>query len=335
MNSDFNIRVHPCSRSQAPFVLSSEFDTIQNMKAKEYYAGLEKESINCPICNSSDQTKLAKGDRYAMGIETCGCNQCGLIFVNPRPTAAEMKNFYETSYRKFYESTEKPSEQYVLDGPFIPRAKFVVQCLLKSIDSKQPIKVLDIGCAEGTLLKTIGDAFPNATLVGTEPDPNFADYAQQTTRAKISTGDFASFLDAKTETGFDLVTFTHVLEHILDPNDFMQQVKSVLKPDGLCYVEVPNIHSKETSRLGQVHLGHVLSMSPPNLEFLVLKNGFDVVEQLVSGLPARTPAMAILAKNTDESDRNPPLIPRDKVEAIFARYRENVAMNILAQEENE
>ena len=300
------------------------------MSPDVYYTSLQKENIDCPVCASSKYVKISKGDRYQMGVETCGCNSCGLIFINPRPTKIEMDNFYRTNYRKYYESIETPTDEYVAKGPFIPRANFVVEKLAEHLDVKAEFKLLDIGCAEGSLLKRIGDTFPNALLYGIEPDPNFGEYARQTTRATISTGDFEELLGAEDLTEFDVVTFTHVLEHILEPHEFLQRIKKIMKPNALCYVEVPNIHNKRTKGRGHIHLGHVLSWSPQNLKWLLLKNNFGIVDAYLEGLPAKTPAMAYMVKNAGSQRLNK--ISKQEVGKIIEQYKADVAEEILLDE---
>lgn len=301
--------------------------------ATEYYNKLEKEQIKCPVCNSKKYLKISKGDRYGMGLDTCGCKNCGLLFINPRPTKAEMDNFYATNYRKYYESVEHPSREYVANGPFIPRADFVVEKLIDHLDVDAAIKFLDIGCAEGTLLKTIGEKFPNAVLHGIEPDPNFGEYARQTTRASIITGDFEELLGSGELRDFDVVTFTHVLEHILDPHDFLQRIKKVMKPDALCYVEVPNIHTEKTKGRGHIHLGHVLSLSPQNLKWLLVKNGFSILAEYLEGLPAKTPAMAYMLKNNAAQALTE--LSAGESQSIIEKYKTDIAEGILVESGDE
>lgn len=298
------------------------------MNADEYYNSLEKEEVNCPVCDSDDQTRLSKGDRYGMGVESRGCNRCGLIFINPRPTEKEMQKFYATNYRRYYESVEKPTDEYVQAGPFVPRANFVVDCISAHFVKDATFKVLDIGCAEGTLLKTISERFPNAELHGLEPDPNFAQFARERSGAKVLTGDFSEALTNGLESGFDLVTLTHVLEHVLNPTPFLQQIKAILKPTGYCYVEVPNISNDRTRYLGHVHLGHVLSFSPQNLSQLLCSNGLAIENEYLSGLPAKTPAMGFMTRRFGSPVRTEPLAEK-QIEDIFERFKSKVAMKIL------
>ena len=46
------------------------------------------------------------------------------------------------------------------------------------------------------------------------------------------------------------MTFWAVLEHLLEPGQFLAKAESVLKPDGLCFVLVPNMKSLAARLLG-------------------------------------------------------------------------------------
>jgi SAM-dependent methyltransferase len=49
---------------------------------------------------------------------------------------------------------------------------------------------------------------------------------------------------------FDAVTLWAVVEHLLEPKQFLAKAWSVLKPDGLCFVLVPNMKSLAARLLG-------------------------------------------------------------------------------------
>jgi predicted SAM-dependent methyltransferase len=50
-------------------------------------------------------------------------------------------------------------------------------------------------------------------------------------------------LAEKTET-FDLVTLSHVIEHLYDPIDVLKTCHKILKPGGRLWLETPNLESK-------------------------------------------------------------------------------------------
>ena len=52
------------------------------------------EYINCPYCNLDNSKFWAKENGYT----AVKCNECGFIYVNPRPSLQVIKNAIETGY---------------------------------------------------------------------------------------------------------------------------------------------------------------------------------------------------------------------------------------------
>lgn len=259
-----------------------------------FYNTLKKEIIDCPICQSNHFTVLYNNDRYKMGVQTVICNQCSLIYINPRPIEEEMAEFYKNSYRKFYESIEVPTEEYINNGPFIPRAKFVLNVLKPYLSEANCF--MDIGCAEGTLLNLIEEEYPKIKTYGIEPSTRFGEYANQKIKGKIFVNNYQKFIKQNPNQKFDILAITHVLEHILNPITFLENIKLMMRTDSILYIEVPNIMDNRVAGIGAIHIGHVLSFDPLTLKILLETCGFEIVEFFTKGLPAKTPAMSVICK---------------------------------------
>lgn len=295
---------------------------ISRAEAAEFYRGVEKEEIACPVCQADNNRILFDRDRFGMGISTSGCLKCGLVFVNPRPTSMEMTRFYREHYRKFYESIEIPTQEYIDNGPFAERAQFVVE-KLKSLDAREWKTVLDIGCSEGTFIRTFKQAFPASECYGLEPDANFAQFARENSGAKtIVNSTFQEFFESHSQ-AYDLITLSHVLEHLLNPQEDLDAIRKLLNADGVFYVEVPNVMHASVQGIANIHLGHVLSLSPFSLQVLLQQSGFEIKEFFTEGLPAKTKSMAAICQVAD-SDKGSLQIQwpeTEKVESWLADYQ--------------
>jgi SAM-dependent methyltransferase len=58
------------------------------------------------------------------------------------------------------------------------------------------------------------------------------------------------FLSHSFEQSFDAVTFWAVMEHLFEPQRFLQKARSILKPGGLCFILVPNMNSLAIKLIG-------------------------------------------------------------------------------------
>src|SRR5262252_8120247 len=70
------------------------------------------------------------------------CQQCGLGFVNPRPTLAEMQKYYPA---KYYQGPPTKSHEEYLQRRFRAEASYLT-VLERGAGSK---RLLDVGCANG------------------------------------------------------------------------------------------------------------------------------------------------------------------------------------------
>jgi 2-polyprenyl-3-methyl-5-hydroxy-6-metoxy-1,4-benzoquinol methylase len=296
------------------------------MKPYNYYSSLEKENTLCLLCSSSAMELLGVGDRYGMGIKTVSCKSCGLFFTNPRPTQLAMDEFYKTKYREFYESVEKPTIEYIKKGPFQARANFVANALKPYISSSDDKRLLDVGCADGTLLKTMSERFPGLSISGLEPNPNFASFAKQYAgTSNIFTGSLKKYLDDSKPENFDVITITHVLEHMPRPVETLLHLKSLLKEQGLLYIEVPNVLDNRVKGIGAVHIAHIISFYPKTFETCIKMAGFEIVEFFLEGLPAMTPSMAAIARPSEKVAYEFNLdISRDEIEKSQKQYKKNI-----------
>jgi 2-polyprenyl-3-methyl-5-hydroxy-6-metoxy-1,4-benzoquinol methylase len=98
--------------------------------------------------------------------------------------------------------------------------------------------VLDVGCHMGGFGYAIKKR-SGAEVWGIEPHPKTANVARQCLDHVIN-GIFSSDLPIP-DSYFDVVTFTDVLEHMVDPWSALKLASQKLKPDGCVVVSLPNL----------------------------------------------------------------------------------------------
>ena len=162
-----------------------------------------------------------------------------------------MKKLVSTNFSKFYEVNEfvaqstpmrthyqsrNPLERWIWHGKLE-----VMKKMLRRIDYK---KVLDIGCGDGGLLETLS---PKSNYTGIDISPTQLAYfksvlpqlrKQHPGKISLKLGD-AKNLPFQTST-FDLVLACDVLEHVLEPQTTLHEIKRVLKPGGVALFSIPN-----------------------------------------------------------------------------------------------
>ena len=103
-------------------------------------------------------------------------------------------------------------------------------------------KVLDIGCGGGFMVEAFGrfardavgvDISENSIAYARKHWPQFRFYAEDLTRF------------AKRSETFDFVFSSEVLEHVLDPHEFMRAVQACVRIGGFVYISAPDVGHKK------------------------------------------------------------------------------------------
>jgi SAM-dependent methyltransferase len=132
-------------------------------------------------------------------------------------------------------------------------------------------KVLDVGCGQ----KPYEDLFPADRYIGLELDTP-GNRLRKRADSFYDGGAFP-FPDGD----FDSVVINQVLEHVFTPDDFLREVRRVLKPGGALLVTVPFLWDEHE----QPH--DYARYSSFGVRSLLEKNGFEIREQRKSVADAR------------------------------------------------
>lgn len=115
--------------------------------------------------------------------------------------------------------------------------------LIKYITSGKHV-VLDVGCALGINGKYLIDNSYASEVVGIEYDEDMAQEASSN-NSKVFCGDLndnkfrESVLNANYT--FDYILFGDILEHLYDPLKVLNELRTMLKPNGQIIISLPNI----------------------------------------------------------------------------------------------
>jgi 2-polyprenyl-3-methyl-5-hydroxy-6-metoxy-1,4-benzoquinol methylase len=201
------------------------------------------EIVPCDLCGSTEAEKLLDGIDWEFGLNEqlrlVQCNQCRLIYLNPRPTLSSIPLIYPPSYGFFCRSKGLrhllKSAYYKMTAPY------------PYLDGVKPGKILDVGCATGDTNYPYGE---NGSLrqlkrkgwnvSGLEPDENAAKIARSY-GIYIHSGRLSDI--GTLGERFDVVRFNHVLEHSASPMKDLSIAAALLNKNGRLIVSGPNIAS--------------------------------------------------------------------------------------------
>lgn len=157
------------------------------------------------------------------------------------------------------------------------RHRFNLELIKKTYIRNTDFSLLDIGCSGGEFLELALDTGIYAE--GVEINPKFADKARKRTNSIVYEGDICEVSIPKK---YDVINLTEIIEHVLDPNKFLNRIFEVLNPGGMIFITtMPNnssikirIFKCKNPMIRETFSHHVL-YNPKSMKFLLQKNGFS------------------------------------------------------------
>jgi SAM-dependent methyltransferase len=199
--------------------------------------------MRCPICDQPLRpTRVHALDRLATGdgpFTITECASCRYGVTIPQLTDEELARYYPIEYYEdFYEHSAEGGGGLLhrLRGRF--RAWSAERRYRRPpylLDGTIPGRVLDVGCGSGDLLEHF--ARRGWETYGIDPSSS-ATAAAARRGARVHHG---TLRDQPWQPGsFQLITFQHSLEHIVEPIDALRRARALLATGGLLLVAVPN-----------------------------------------------------------------------------------------------
>jgi SAM-dependent methyltransferase len=175
---------------------------------------------NCPCCTYQYKTPFYT---TPTGQNIVACGRCKMVYaVNTAHVDYSNDSIYAAP------TYDLQTEHY----------KSIIRNVMKNSSINVTASVLDVGCATGGLIAEFSDmGFHKVTG---------ASLSQSEVNCCVERGLDAHVVDIcgenppAPEQAYDLVTLTHVLEHVPDVQGFLEGLARWVKPTGSVYIEVPN-----------------------------------------------------------------------------------------------
>ncbi|OIO40378.1 hypothetical protein CO154_01925 [Candidatus Pacearchaeota archaeon CG_4_9_14_3_um_filter_31_7] len=209
---------------------------------------MDLETVKCDICNSLNYKLLFKTKDIQFEnngqFDIVKCENCGLIYLNPRPTKKEIEKYYPKEYKPYQSKDEKSEKSRKTSNIFYKVMRFLAG--KKSITGINEIfdkilegKVLDLGCGSGELLKELKEK--GFECYGVEMDKNAVEICRKN-NLKVIQGDIQEYIK-KINAKFDVIILSHVLEHLYNPSFVIREISRILADDGVFIIAIPSADS--------------------------------------------------------------------------------------------
>lgn len=191
--------------------------------------------MKCVLCDNTTFTTVTGKLRNNISHKVVRCSKCSLVSLeNPMSNTVD---YSAKEYRKLHSpvlgKTLSPKEMFDLQIQFQRNRIIRIRNLLKPKST-----VLEIGSSTGHFLFSIKDMVKK--VVGIELEPRHAEFARKYCKIEVHDKPLGETpLDLQQ---FDIIFMFQVFEHISNPLEFLLLCKKYLKPNGIIYIEVPNVN---------------------------------------------------------------------------------------------
>lgn len=210
------------------------------------------------------------GRRHFAVVQCCDCGTHRIL-----PRALQTQAAAEGLYNEYQQPGVLADQETEFVGQMLRRFDLV------KLSFKPGLKVLDVGCGNGCLLDGICQKF-DCGGKGIDVDKRrIATALARKSRARFECGLFDS---SKIDEWYDVVISTAVIEHVIDPLGFLQQLAATLPKGGSLFLLTPNAASlnyrllrswwRELLSIGE----HIYLFTPESLAACATKAGFELTQ---------------------------------------------------------
>ncbi|HEX7845665.1 MAG TPA: class I SAM-dependent methyltransferase [Chitinophagaceae bacterium] len=235
---------------------------------------------NCPVCGSWKIGSALSAKDHTVSKETFAifeCADCSQRFTQDVPDANSIAPYYKS---EDYISHTNTSKGFINNLYQKVRKRTIAgkRKLLQKTTGLTKGSLLDIGSGVGSFAFEMKSNGWEVTAL--EPDADAREVAKQLYGIELKDTSTLYQLPANS---FDAITLWHVLEHVHDLHEYVEQLRNLLKDTGKLFIAVPNYTSNDAKVYREYWAAydvprHLYHFSPSSLKTLVEKHGMKIEE---------------------------------------------------------
>jgi 2-polyprenyl-3-methyl-5-hydroxy-6-metoxy-1,4-benzoquinol methylase len=234
----------------------------------------------CPLCSSKEIFPFLNCTDHLVSkkeFEIYKCSGCDFIFTQNYPEESETDYYYKSDDYISHSDTNKniiDKTYQVVRNIMLVRKKRIIEKILKLASGC----ILDIGSGTGHFLNTMYKA--GWEISGVEINLKAREYAKSKFNLDLISPESIKMLS---DNSFDCITLWHVLEHFHDPDKYFEEIRRLLKPEGVGIIALPNCNSFDSKHFGKDWAAydlprHLWHFSPVTFSLFADKNSFSISE---------------------------------------------------------
>ncbi len=235
---------------------------------------------SCPVCACRDKKvlqtivmKVPENYHLPESYDVAVCNKCGLVYADTRASMEDYDWYY--THCNFYGDDSKDDH--------VQRFK-IVEDLLDKYVSKEAV-LLEMGAGNGRFgmeLKEHGYIH----IAGTDPSEESVRRLRENGITSYVANIYSEVPMEENEK-YDGIFLFEVAEHLLIPGKGIENVRKMLKKDGIFMISIPDysqIGEELSSIPNYFNLEHINYFSEKTLDYLLALNGMERIAQMRTGV---------------------------------------------------
>lgn len=232
----------------------------------------------CPICNLERFESFLKIKDHSISGEYFNleiCASCRFIITSPRPDTEQLGAYYQSENYISHSDTNTG----LVNKIYRRIRQFTIKQKLALIRKfHQNPKLLDIGSGAGYFLNECQTQGFNC--FGIEPDLNTRSNSINKFNIQVFDELYINQIPAES---VDVITMWHVLEHVPELNQRLEEIRKILKPNAYLIIAVPNCNSFDASYYKEYWAGydvprHLWHFTPETIINLLRRYSFSHIE---------------------------------------------------------
>jgi len=226
----------------------------------------------CPPCDKKTKyTEIKKhySEEFQYEFSILECTECKTLMTHPFLTTEQLDDYYQDEEINGEGKYRRWKKKY----------RYIHNWINKFVNLEN-INVVEIGSNSGNLLRYFKET-SNCKVLGIELSKKCKSYSESINKVPVF-NDYLSKYNQIYHEKTDLALLVHTFEHILEPDKFLEELKTIIKNNGHIYIEIPNGRMKEFELLADIANPlcipfHSYLYNMDSVESILTKHGFTTI----------------------------------------------------------